>query len=199
MTDSVRLDIDSQVMDELLGAVSEQLALLGERHTIAVVGGSALIALGLVSRATRDVDVVAVLRGEELISAEPLPASLLDAANIVARDFGLPSQWLNAGPAPLFDLGLPDGFVKRGEQRDYGQWLQVLFASRLDQIHFKLYAAVDQGAGRHLADLQALTPSDEELIQAARWSETHDTSEDYRAMLANALKHFGVTYGLHDA
>jgi hypothetical protein len=96
-------------MDELLGAVSEQLALLDERHTIAVVGGSALIALGLVSRATRDVDVVAVLRGKELVSAEPLPASLLDAANIVARDFGLPSQWLNAGPAQLFDLGLPDG------------------------------------------------------------------------------------------
>jgi hypothetical protein len=92
-------------MDELLGAVSEQLALLDERHTIAVGGGSALIALGLVSRATRDVDVVAVLRGKELVSAEPLPASLLDAANIVARDFGLPSQWLNAEPAPLFDLG----------------------------------------------------------------------------------------------
>jgi hypothetical protein len=190
--------MDSQVMDELLGAVSEQLALLGEHHTIAVVGGSALIALGLVSRATRDVDVVAVLRGKELISAEPLPASLLYAANIVARDFGLPSQWLNAGPASLFDLGLPDRFEQRAEQRSYGQSLQVLFASRLDQIHFKLYAAVDQGAGRHLADLQALTPSDEELIQAARWSETHDTSEGYRAMLANALKHFGVAHGPHD-
>jgi hypothetical protein len=182
-------------MDELLGAVSEQLALCGEWHTIAVVGGSALIALGLVSRVTRDVDVVAVLRGKELVSAEPLPASLLDAADIVARDFGLPSGWLNAGPASLFDLGLPDGFEQRAEQRSYGQTLQVLFASRLDQIHFKLYAAVDQGAGRHLADLQALTPSDEELIQAARWSETHDTSEGYSAMLTNALKHFGLAYG----
>jgi hypothetical protein len=68
MADSTH--IDSRVMDELLGAVSEQLALRAERHTIAVVGGSALIALGFVSRATRDVDVVAVLRGKELISAE---------------------------------------------------------------------------------------------------------------------------------
>jgi hypothetical protein len=196
MTDST---IDSRVMGELLGAVSEQLALCGQQHTIAVVGGSALIALGLVSRATRDVDVVAVLRDKELVSAEPIPTSLLDAADIVARDFGLPSGWLNAGPASLFDLGLPDGFEQRAEQRSYGQSLQVLFASRLDQIHFKLYAAVDQGAGRHLADLKALTPSDDELVQAARWSETHDTSEGYRAMLANALKHFGVTYGPHDA
>jgi hypothetical protein len=187
------------MVDELLSAVSEQLALRGERHTIAVVGGSALIALGLVARATRDVDVVAVLRGKEFISAEPLPTSLLDAAHIVARDFGLPSSWLNAGPASLFDLGLPDGFEQRAKQRSYGHSLQVLFASRLDQIHFKLYAAIDQGAGRHLADLRALKPTAEELIQAARWSETHDTSEGYCAMLANALEHFGVAYGPHDA
>jgi hypothetical protein len=187
--------IDARLADELLSAVGEQLTLRGEGYTIAVVGGSALIALGLVSRTTRDVDVVAVLQDEELVSAEPLPAGLIEAANIVARDFGLPSSWLNTGPASLFDLGLPDGFAGRAEQHSYGESLQVLFASRLDQIHFKLYAAVDHGAGRHLTDLQALTPSDEELIQAARWSETHDTSEGYRAMLANALKHFGVTHG----
>jgi len=115
--------IDARMADELLSAVGEQLALRGERYTIAVVGGSALIALGLVSRATRDVDVVAVLQDEELVSAEPLPAGLIDAANVVARDFGLPSRWLNAGPASLFDLGLPDGFVGRVEQRSYGESL----------------------------------------------------------------------------
>jgi hypothetical protein len=187
--------IDAQRADELLAALGEQLAIRGERYTIAVIGGSALIALGLVSRATRDVDIVALLREEELVSAEPLPEGLLDAADVVARDFGLSSGWLNVGPASLFDLGLPDGFVQRAEQRRYGESLRVLFASRLDQIHFKLYAAVDQGAGRHLADLQALTPSEEELLQAARWSETHDTSEGYRAMLTNALEHLGVRHG----
>jgi hypothetical protein len=187
--------IDAGTADQLLGAVGEQLALRGERYAIAVIGGSALIALGLVSRATRDVDVVAVLRDGKLVSAEPLPAGLLDAAEVVAADFGLPSGWLNVGPASLFDLGLPDGFLQRAEHRDYGESLQVLFASRLDQIHFKLYAAVGQGAGRHLADLQALTPNEDELIQAARWSETHDTSEGYRVMLANALTHLGVRHG----
>jgi hypothetical protein len=186
--------IDAGTADQLLGAVGEQLALRGERYTIAVIGGSALIALGLVARATRDVDVVAVLRDEKLVSAEPLPAGLLDAAEVVARDFGLPSGWLNVGPASLFDLGLPDGFLQRAEKRDYGESLQVLLASRLDQIHFKLYAAVDQGAGRHLADLRALTPNEDELIQAARWSETHDTSDGYRVMLANVLTHLGVRH-----
>lgn len=42
--------------DELLGALGEQLSLRGERHTIAVVGSSALIALGFVSCATRDIE-----------------------------------------------------------------------------------------------------------------------------------------------
>lgn len=191
--------IDAEMTEELLLAVGEQLAVRGQRHVIAVVGGSALIALRLVSRATRDVDVVAVVRDNELVSAEPLPAGLREAADVVARDFGLPSEWLNNGPASLLELGLPDGFMRRAERHIYGQSFEVLFASRLDQIHFKLYAAVDQGAGRHLADLLALTPSEDELIQAARWSETHDVSEGYRTMLAAALEHLGVVYGPNSA
>ena len=49
--------IDAGRVDELLSALSEQLAARGEAHTIAVVGGSALISLELVSRTTRDVDL----------------------------------------------------------------------------------------------------------------------------------------------
>jgi hypothetical protein len=56
----------------------------------------------------------------------------------------------------------------------------VLFASRVDQIHLKLYATVDQGAGKHLSDLQALDPTTQELLVAAAWSETHDASDGYR-------------------
>jgi hypothetical protein len=71
----------------------------------------------------------------------------------------------------------------------------VLFASREDQIHFKLYAVVDQGPGRHLADLEALAPIESELVQAARWTRTHDTSEGFREMLLKVLDHFGVSDG----
>ena len=65
--------IDAGRVDELLSALSEQLVARGEAHTIAVVGGSALISLELVSRTTRDVDVVAVIEDDQLVSAEPLP------------------------------------------------------------------------------------------------------------------------------
>ena len=64
--------------------------------------------------------------------------------------------------------GCPAGFVDRLERRRYGDVLAVHFASRLDQIHFKLYALVDQGSGKHEQDLRALRPTASELLQAAQ-------------------------------
>jgi hypothetical protein len=52
------------------------------------------------------------------------------------------------GPTELLRFGLPDGFVDRLQRRDFGEGLVVYLASRYDQIHFKLYAAVDQGPGK---------------------------------------------------
>src|ERR1700691_5946743 len=101
MTDTPQ--IDSGRAHTLLDALGEQLALREEQFTIAVVGGSALLALGLVTRTTRDVDVVELLDGELRVSAQPLPAALLEAAGVVAADFDLPADWLNAGPAQLVD------------------------------------------------------------------------------------------------
>jgi Nucleotidyltransferase of unknown function (DUF6036) len=192
---SASTPLDAGRADALLAALGEQLALREDRYTLVVVGGSALLTLGLVARTTRDVDVVAILDGGELVSAQPLPLGLLEAARVVARDFGVAADWLNAGPASLLDLGLPEGLLQRAQRRSYGKALTVLFASRIDQIHFKLYASVDQGAGRHLADLQALEPTEPELLQAARWSRTHDPSEGYRSVLRELLTHLGVTHG----
>jgi hypothetical protein len=76
--------------------------------------------------------------------------------------------------------------------RQYGQALTVHFAGRVDHIHFKLFAMVDQAGGRHEADLRALHPSTAELIAAARWSMTQDPSPGYRIMLTEALSALGV-------
>jgi hypothetical protein len=184
--------------DELLTALAEQLAARGESFVVVVVGGSALLALDLGHRPTRDVDVLAIQSGDRLVTAEPLPEVLVAARDVVARDFGLPSDWLNAGPASLVDLGLPEGLKERAERRVYGPGLTVLFASRFDQIHLKLYATVDQGAGKHLTDLTALNPTADELLAAARWTRTHDPSEGYRTVLTEVLAHFGVPDGSLD-
>lgn len=93
----------------------------------------------------------------------------------------------------MLRLGLPEGFSERLDRREYGRWLTVRFASRLDQIHFKLYALADRGGGgKHEADLRALEPTRDELIAAARWSRTHDPSVAHRDILTEALAYLGV-------
>jgi len=191
-------DIQQTRLDELLRALAEQLGAAGAATELVVVGGSGLLALGTIERATRDVDVVAIREGDRLLSAEPLPDAVLAARARVGRDFGLPEDWLNPGPTDLLELGLPDGFLDRLESRPCGDALTVHFASRTDQIHFKLYALVDQGPGRHQSDLLALAPSSEELLAAARWARTHDPSPGFRAILEQVLDHMEVDSGLLD-
>lgn len=117
---------------------------------------------------------------------------MVEARNAVAADFEVSEGWLNAGPADLLQWGLPDGFVARLTRQDFGPYLTVHLASRVDQIHFKLYALVDQGAGRHEEDLRALAPTLDELRAAARWTITQDPSEGFRQELLGALRYLGL-------
>jgi hypothetical protein len=82
--------------------------------------------------------------------------------------------------------------MSRMQAEPYGPALTVHFASRLDQIHLKLYALVDQGPGKHELDLRALEPARDELVAAARWTRTHDASPAFRDQLEQALRHLGV-------
>lgn len=82
--------------------------------------------------------------------------------------------------------------MSRVVTRPYGTALVVHFASRFDQIHFKLFAMVDQGGARHEADLRALNPTQGELAAAARWSITQDPPSRYRSVLVDALRVLGV-------
>jgi hypothetical protein len=181
-------------LNEALEALAAQLAAKGKRRELVVIGGSGLIALGLIERPTRDVDVVALASEHGLEPADPLPDDLTEAAHRVAADLDLEEKWLNAEPSrDLLELGLPEGFQARLRTQVLGPILTVHFADRLDQVHLKLYAVVDQGPGRHLDDLQALKASRDELIAAARWARTHDPSEGFRAELLRVLAYLGVT------
>lgn len=85
------------------------------------------------------------------------------------------------------------GFSERLVVRRIAPSLTVRYASRTDQIHLKLYAAVDHGGpGKHEQDLRALNPTPTELVSAARWSRMHDPSPGYRESLVLALQYFGV-------
>ena len=62
----------------------------------------------------------------------------------------------------------------------------VHYIDRTDQIYFKTFAAADRG-GYHISDLKALNPSEDELLQAARWCMTQDISEGFRFILKEML------------
>lgn len=183
-------------IQQALELLNGRLARNGAPATgLAVCGGAALIMLGLNQRTTTDVDIVALADEIGTLSAPvPLPEHLLQAAKEVALTMGLPADWLNNGPSRneggLFQMGLPEGFTDRLHPQKFGTHLTVYFIDRIDQIHFKLYAAVDRG-GYHISDLEMLHPTDDELVLAARWAMTHDVSPGFRSLLKNLLESLG--------
>lgn len=188
---------DQKQVETILSALGEHLEEIArEPLELVACGGSALQVLDLIRRATKDVDIVAYVRRDErgdptFIKADPLSPELLLAARKVARDFNLPDDWLNPGPTSALDFGLPEGLLERVVTRQFGTKLIVHFLGRYDQICFKVYAATDQGPGKHLDDLLLLKPTADEIEQAARWSMSHDSSEGYRQSLRDLLEHIG--------
>jgi len=175
--------------------VGELLAAAGEPHAIVIVGGAALGLLGVVARATRDVDILAFARprgrdGWTLVPPPaPLPASLAAAIRTVGRDLGLADDWLNTGPALQWKQGLPRGLGRRIEWRQY-EALRVGLAGRKDLIYFKLYAAADdRPEGRHVQDLGALDPTDAELEEASRWVKRQDAGPAFPGLVDEVVNY----------
>jgi hypothetical protein len=102
---------------ETLGAVLESRQLSSR---ILVAGGSSLLLLGLIDRPTADLDVIGLASSDRYVKAETIPAPLAEAARDVGLALGLPENWLNNGPASLFDFGLPAGFEGRVSIHRYG-------------------------------------------------------------------------------
>jgi len=187
--------IGSENLKEILSALDRQIKVHGGVPiSLVVCGGTALAALGLVSRTTKDVDVLAQAteteEGIRVLKINEFPRWLKEAAETVGRDFGLPEDWLNLGPASQLESGLPDGFEKRLVRKRYGDYLTVYFTGRTDQIFFKLYAAVDRN-DYHVQDLLALKPTEKEMEEATKWVLTQDVSEGFRLVLKDFLERHG--------
>lgn len=188
--------LSPRLLDQALRLIAERLAELdAPRETLVVCGGSALLALGLIDRTTKDVDVLAgVDAAAGLIDPRPLSVSLQSVAEEVAAQLDLPPGWLNAGPADQVMMGLPDGFLSRLIRRDYGPRLTIHFPDRYDLIHLKLFAVIDQGPGRHVSDLLKLTPSHDEMLAAAQWVLTQDSGGEFPQLVKDALTHLGFSH-----
>lgn len=181
-------------LNDALAALGELLDARGLHYELVLIGGASLLLHGVIARPTKDVDVLGAREASGVVvRLEALPEPLALAVADVGLAFGLAPDWLNLGPASLLDFGLPDGFEDRLEARRAGG-LVAWIAGRFDLACFKLYAATDRwpARDRHLDDLEALSPARNELLAAARWTQTHDPSPAFAENLGAVLRAMGV-------
>jgi len=182
-------------LDDILSALDRQIQVHGGSSiSLVVCGGTALFALGLVLRTTKDIDVLGTISEENekifVSKIEKFPEFLIEASKTVQQDFGLPDGWLNKGPTSQVESGLPQGFEKRLVKKLYGNFLSIYYTSRLDQIFFKLYAAVARD-DYHVQDLFQLNPSEEEIKSATKWVLSQDVSIGFKSMMKEFLRKQG--------
>ena len=183
--------IENKNLEAIFTSLDRQIAVSGGSPIALVVcDGTALAALGLVSRITKDVAVLGRLVKGRIRKIGEFPDWLQKAAGKIKRDFRLPENWLNLGPESQLDTGLPEGLPERLVKKVYGKHLTVHFISRTDQVYFKLYASLDRG-GYHVDDLFKLSPTDAELLYAGRWVLTQDVSAGFRKILLSFLRQHG--------
>jgi hypothetical protein len=188
--------LNTDTIQKSLTLLSELIAEQGLPPVeLLVCGGSALMQLSLAVRTTtKDIDILAFMNAGIITTPAPFPKELQELAHVVQSALNLPPNWLNNGPSQneggLFQMGLPHNIEQRLVPIVFGTHLKVHFISRYDQIHFKLWAAADQG-GYHIQDLLGLTPTSEEIRAAAIWTMEKDVSEGYRMILKILLNDIG--------
>lgn len=171
-------------IEDALGMVGELLAARGTGVGIVIAGGAALNLLGIVSRVTRDVDVIGI-RGVAPGPLDGLPPELAEAVAEVARDRGLPIDWINVQASAGLTPGTPGGWAARATWRQFGG-LHVGLAAREDLLWLKLWALADnpgRDGRRHLADLIALRPTKVELFHVVQQLAEVDGHSGFRAHL----------------
>lgn len=189
------MELNFTTLENALIMLGQRLLRSKQRYEVVAIGGASLVLLGYIDRTTKDLDLIAVMEAGRLVSAKPLPQDLLKEIREVGAALEFGEYWINGGPSALLEAGLPEGFEERLVIRKYDA-LTVHFAGRLDQICFKLYAAVDQGpTSKHFADLKRLEPAHHELLTAKKWCLTQDVSTEFSVMLAQALSALGVDHG----
>lgn len=188
------MEFDSSSLEGALVLLGQRLLRSRQHYEVVAIGGGSLLLLGYIDRTTKDLDLLAIMDKGNLISANPIPEGLLKEITAVGTALNLGIHWVNGGPTSLLNSGLPEGFEERLVIKHYDA-LTIHFASRMDQICFKLYAAIDHGpTSKHFSDLLSLKPTHDELLTARQWCLTQDVSINFSDMLTQALNALGVKY-----
>jgi hypothetical protein len=158
-------------------------AFLAERGLVLeaiATGGTALALLGIISRETRDCDLI-----EPELSSEVMDASHAFASGLRGQGEILRDDWLNNGPAALGPL-LPEGWRTRIQLVHQGKAIRLWSLGRPELLLSKLFALCDRGLD--LADCLALHPRAEELATAEAWIAAQDINPDWPAHVQATLQ-----------
>jgi Nucleotidyltransferase of unknown function (DUF6036) len=172
---------------EILSAFDRYLAERALRFDGVIVGGAALNLLGVVSRPTKDCDVL----------HPKLPEEIKAAARAFAADMrrdgeALADDWLNNGPEALVEHLQPT-WEERIQTLFTGVAIQLRCLGREDLLCAKLFALCDRGLD--LADCLALAPTSHELAALLPWLEQQDLNPDWPAHVRATLADLGKRLG----
>ena len=172
---------------ETLSAFDQFLADRALRLDAVVIGGAALNLLGVVSRPTKDCDIL----------YPQLPAAIAEAARAFAAELRgrgqvLADDWLNNGPASLADQ-LPSRWQRRLQTVFNGQAIVLRSLGREDLLRAKVFALCDRGID--LSDCLALAPTTAELAAILPWLEQQDINPDWPAHVRATMEDLGRRLG----
>ena len=175
-------------MNDILRAFDGYLTNLNLRFHAVVIGGAALITMGIIKRTTKDVDCL-----------DPdIPDPVKQASKIFALEhpnLGLDENWLNNGPASL-KADLPVGWQDQLIQLFSGVAVELYTLGRLDLLRTKLFAYCDRQQDED--DCAALLPTLDELRICLPWLLERDGNpywpENVKAALRQLAKRLGYEY-----
>jgi len=151
------------------------------------IGGTALVLLGVIERATKDCDIL----------WPELPAEIVQAARDFARATTLAGEnlrddWFNNGPASLI-RDLSPGWEQRLQPVFAGHSLVLRTLGRSDLLCAKLFALCDRQID--LTDCLALAPSPRELRDVLPWLEDRDANPDWPSHVRSTIADLGRRLG----
>lgn len=175
-------------MNNVIEKFDRYLTVRRLRFQSVIIGGAALIAMGVISRKTRDIDCL----------TPEIPGEIKQASRDFARensDLDLRDNWLNNGPMSLVN-DLPGDWRTRLATLYTGQSIVLQTLGRIDLLRTKLYALCDRL--EDWPDCIALAPTEDELNVCLPWVAERDGNpywpEHVRDTFSELAERIGYAY-----
>lgn len=159
----------------------------GQKFEAIVIGGAALSILGIITRETRDVDVL-----HPGIPKDILDSSIEFARIMKIQETTLKENWLNAGPESLRNYLRPD-WQNRVVHLFEGSAIFLQTLGRSDFIGTKVLAFCDRGFDRE--DCLNMKPTKDELLEILPWVQAYDANPGWPVYVEERVKELAKGLG----